>query len=231
MKFAIASFAKMIGYSQVKTRLAADIGKYKAEAFYELSVAAVMAVLEETRKQNSHVFPHWALADEAAVGLDQWNSFPAIWTGDGGLGKRLFSISSQLLKTHDAVILIGTDSPQLSPKRLLQVIETMNVNPSVEQVAGPASDGGFWLWGSKKPLPTDVWESVAYSKDTTLADLVAAVTAHGSHVHLVHKLQDVDVVKDLISLRDTLEQRGNTLLPAQAELLEWLNSTIPTFRE
>jgi len=230
MKVAIASFAKTIGYSEVKTRLAADMGKQNAEAFYRLSVAAVREVLEETRKQNQAVFPHWALADEEAVGLAEWNSFPAIWTGDGGLGTRLSNVSSELLRNHDAVVLIGTDSPQVSSNKLLQIIQIMVANPSVEQVAGPASDGGFWLWGMKKPLPLKIWESVAYSKDTTLTDLVNAVTAYGSHVHLASKLQDVDVYADLTSLRDTLEHRSGTLLPAQVKLLEWLNTKIPTFQ-
>lgn len=231
MKVAIAAFAKTIGFSDVKTRLAKSIGKENADAFYTLSVAAVRDVLQKTQEQNPDVCPHWALADEAAVGLEQWGSFPAIWTGEGGLGTRLYSVSSELLKTHDAVFLIGTDSPQISPKRLLQIVEMVAVNPSVNQLAGPASDGGFWLWGSREPLPRQVWESVTYSVDTTLEELVGKATKHVGHVHMTYRFQDVDEVADLKTLQETLEHRGKTLLPAQVRLREWLQANNPIFQE
>lgn len=228
MKIAIATFAKTIGLSKVKTRLAKSIGDENAEAFYRLSVSAVREVLEKTQEQHSNVFPHWALAEEEAVELEQWSSFPCLWTGEGGLGTRLWHISTTLLKDYDIVFLIGTDSPQISPKRLLQIAQMMEVNPEIEQVAGPASDGGFWLWGSKKPLPKSVWENVTYSVDTTLEELTAQALKHVSFVHVTHRMRDVDELEDLKMLQETLEHRGATLLPAQVKLREWLqvNNTI-----
>jgi len=178
MKIAIATFAKTIGLSKVKTRLAKSIGDENAEAFYRLSVSAVREVLQKTQEQNPSIFPHWALGEEEAVDLEQWRSFPCLWTGEGGLGTRLSNVSS-----------MGTDSPQISPKRLLQIAQMIEVNPQIEQLTGPASDGGFWLWG------------------------------------------DVDELKDLKTLQETLEHRGETLLSAQVTLLEWLKTHNPTFQE
>lgn len=231
MKIAIATFAKTIGLSKVKTRLAKRIGDENAEAFYRLSVSAVREVLQKTREQNSNIFPHWALGEEEAVELEQWRSFPCLWTGEGGLGTRLSNISSMLLNDYDIVFLMGTDSPQISPKRLLQITQMMEVNPEIEQAVGPASDGGFWLWGSKKPLPKSVWENVTYSVDTTLEELIAQALKHVDYVYPTYQMQDVDELKDLKTLQKTLEHRGATLLPAQVELREWLQAYNPIFQE
>lgn len=231
MKIAIATFAKTIGLSKVKTRLAKRIGDENAEAFYRLSVSAVREVLQKTQEQNSNIFPHWALGEEEAVELEQWRSFPCLWTGEGGLGTRLSNISSMLLNDYDIVFLMGTDSPQISPKRLLQITQMMEVNPEIEQAVGPASDGGFWLWGSKKPLPKSVWENVTYSVDTTLEELIAQALKHVDYVYPTYQMQDVDELKDLKTLQKTLEHRGATLLPAQVELREWLQAYNPIFQE
>lgn len=231
MKIAIATFAKTIGLSKVKTRLAKRIGDENAEAFYRLSVSAVREVLQKTQEQNSNIFPHWALGEEEAVELERWRSFPCLWTGEGGLGTRLSNISSMLLNDYDIVFLMGTDSPQISPKRLLQITQMMEVNPEIEQAVGPASDGGFWLWGSKKPLPKSVWENVTYSVDTTLEELIAQALKHVDYVYPTYQMQDVDELKDLKTLQKTLEHRGATLLPAQVELREWLQAYNPIFQE
>ncbi len=231
MKIAIASFAKTIGLSPVKTRLAETIGKENAEAFYLLSVACINAVLEEATRQDSDVFPHWALADEKAVGLDEWQSFPNLWTGDGGLGERLFSISNKLFETHDAVILIGTDSPQMRVEQILKFSKMLRTRSDFDHVTGSATDGGFWLWGSQKALPLSVWDNVTYSADTTLEELMRATNNYGHSVLKSDEMQDVDVVEDLVSLQKTFEQESNTLLPAQKVLLKWLQEYNPIFRE
>jgi glycosyltransferase A (GT-A) superfamily protein (DUF2064 family) len=230
MKIAIAIFAKTMGLSPVKTRLAADIDQTNAEAFYRLSVSCVQEVMEKVVEENPNIFPHWALAEEEAVELEQWKSFPGLWTGEGGLGTRLSNISSTLLNDYDIVFLMGTDSPQISPKRLLQITQMLEVNPEIEQVVGPASDGGFWLWGSKKPLPKSVWENVTYSVDTTLEELTAQALSHVDFVYKTYRMQDVDELDDLKMLQETLEHRGATLLPAQVKLLEWLQANNPTFQ-
>ncbi len=231
MKIAIATFAKTIGLSSVKTRLAADIGKANAEAFYLLSVACIQEAIENIVTQNTNVYPHWVLAEKDAPTRSEWHSFPAMWTGEGGLGTRFASVSQRLLKEHDAVFLIGTDSPQLSAKRFFEVMQIFQVNPKLEHVAGPATDGGFWLWGSTQQLPTDVWEGVTYSEETTLQELVKATNAYGHHVAISHRMQDVDLLEDLVTLQKTFEQKESLILPAQKNLLKWLQANNPTFQE
>ena len=230
MKCAVAVFAKTIGLSPVKTRLSARIGQEKAEAFYRLSISCVEAVLQRVRAENPDVFPFWVLAEEEAPLRTEWNSFPAFWTGEGDLGDRLSNVSHQLLKNHDAVFLIGTDSPQMSPNQMSQNIEKLEENPVCQHIAGPATDGGFWLWGSRQTLPLEIWQRVPYSTNTTLEALLREVNDYGHHVIIDQELQDVDELKDLLTLQVTLERKTGRLLAAQDKLLRWLQEHNPTFQ-
>lgn len=83
MSGAIGIFAKTIGLSSVKTRLAADIGVKNAEAFYALSVDCVQeAILAAQDAASDAVAVTWTVAEEA--GPPKWQSrpFDAVWTGE-----------------------------------------------------------------------------------------------------------------------------------------------------
>lgn len=221
MKTALAIFAKTAELSPVKTRLAADIGEENAKAFYALSVKAVEAVAKAASLGNAKLFPHWCIGEETGVTYPQWQSLPAIWTGDGGLGERLATISEILFATHDMVMFIGTDSPQILPDVLNKAQQALQSNAS-KFIAGPALDGGFYLFGSNQPVPRNFWEAVEYSVDTTLEDLIARLEANGENVELLPAEQDVDTLADLPTLKHALENKKPELLTAQVELLNWL---------
>jgi len=223
MKIAVAVFAKTVGMSQVKTRLALSIGRNRAEEFYRHSVAAIESVLLEACSKNQMLCPHWVLAEEAGPGNKQWKRFPAMWTGTGGLGERLANVSELLFEDHDGVMFIGTDSPQLSPGVFDRAVKILQEWPR-GCVTGPASDGGFYLFGSLEPVSRRIWQGVNYSVDTTLSELTALVNADGIHVHNLPVEQDVDVVADLETLLIRLEASGNDLLPAQRMLRQWLQN-------
>lgn len=230
MKIAIASFAKTIGHSKVKTRLGNRIEVENAKAFYCLSVECVREVLEQVSQDNPDIFPHWALADEGAVGLEQWKGFPNLWTGEGELGTRLHSIANRLFESHDCVFLMGTDSPHLSGNDILDCIRQLQADRELDHLAAPATDGGFWLWGSRKRLAREVWEAVEYSLETTLSSLITKVEEQGDRVKKGHAMQDVDELEDLLTLEGELKKRETDLLPAQSTLLKWLQDHNPTFQ-
>jgi hypothetical protein len=74
-RIALAIFAKTLGVSSVKTRLANEIGVQLAEEFYALSVAAIKEVATVThRMSEGEIVPHWALAEEQSVDNPQWLS-------------------------------------------------------------------------------------------------------------------------------------------------------------
>ncbi len=222
MRLAVAVFAKTVGLSPLKTRLAKDIGKEKAEEFYRLSVAAIEQVLTEVNRSFPVLLPNWVVAEETAYSLPCWQSFPAMWTGDGVLGTRLANVSERLFETHDGVAFIGTDSPQLSLRTFSEVLDKLSEDPDV-CVVGPATDGGFYLFVSLEPVPREIWEQVSYSESSTLSELLDLLRLNGREVKLLAAEQDVDVSEDLDRLQKHLSGRSD-LLPAQQELLRWLDN-------
>lgn len=142
MKLAIAIFVKTRGVSPLKTRLAATIGQEKAEHFYRLSLNCIINTLK-----GIEITPYWAIAEEQCVNNSMWKNFDRMHTGEGGLGERQSHIYHELLKHHDAVMLIGGDAPQLSEDIIHQAMEALKLH---DYTIGPADDGGYYLLAGKK---------------------------------------------------------------------------------
>ncbi len=224
MRCAVAIFAKTIGLSGVKTRLAKDIGTAKAEEFYSLSVNCVESFVSEAGEAFPEtIYPVWCVAEEDGPPHWRERSYPSIWTGEGGLGTRLATVSEHLFETYDAVMLMGTDSPHLHGSILLQAIAQLNANPQ-GVVVGPADDGGFYLFASTHPVPREIWEAVTYSASTTLDEFEAKLGEISMPIHHLNSEQDVDTVADLKQLKESLVGTERQLTAAQSHLSQWLAS-------
>ena len=217
---AIAVFVKTPGYSPLKTRLAADTGQQSAEQFHTRSARAVQAVVAAVSKERQ-VVPYWAVAEPTACDAPLWNDFTTIPQGAGGLGDRLAHINQSLLEQHAFVIFLGADAPQLSKEILLEAIDLLDQPAEPPRfVLGPAADGGFYLFGTRICLNEQLWNSVPYSVNETSSVLCERLQLLGA-VHQLSRLTDVDTVTDLPTLIQELLQL-ETRLPAQQQLLEWL---------
>lgn len=213
-------FAKTATLSPVKTRLAASIGKAEAEQFYHLSV---LAIEQLALALPDAIRPHWAVAEANGLDQPQWRKLPHFWTGDGDLGTRLHQVYSKLRKNHDAAILIGTDSPQLTPSLLEDTQKYLTRAPK-SVVLGPCSDGGFYLFAGGVDIPQSCWTNVPYSESSTLQQLSDQLHQLNIKIHYLREQQDVDVVEDLRRLQVALAAE-ETLLSAQKQLLDWLSRT------
>lgn len=217
MTVALAIFAKTIGSSPVKTRLAATIGRSQAEEFYRYSVDAVEDVVSHALTlMDDTLRPFWAVAEKECVADDRWSKFPSLWTGDGGLGERLHHVYSTLLNDHDAVLLMGTDSPQLSPRILVKATEHL-LKENAPYVIGPCTDGGFYLFGGSQIVDKSVWTTTPYSCSNTLSLLLRHFSNDPTITLPIH--QDVDIEADIEPLIRTLQTQ--LLLPRQTHLLHW----------
>ncbi len=224
---AVAIFVKTPGHSPVKTRLAKGIGSALAAEFHHRAASAVGAVAHAA---GSDTRPHWAVAEREALAHPAWRAFPTIWQGDGDLGTRLNRVYAALLERHGSVLLIGADAPQVTPALLRDAARTVR-DGGPPYAIGPATDGGFWLFGGRAPVPAAVWHSVAYSRADTGARLAGALRQFSS-ISWVPTLTDTDEVSDLPALVSALRcLRGP--LPEQATLGNWLRTVrqAPAFPE
>lgn len=226
MKIGIAVFAKTPGYSPVKTRLEATIGKEKAEAFYKYSLEAVEEILSTVRTgarkagKPYELEITWALAEPDGNQSPFWKGREAFWTGEGSLGKRLFRVSERLFKICDRVIFVGTDSPQMPIPIIEQACDHL-VEGKENCIIGPCTDGGFYLFGTKTLLPEEIWTKVEYSKTDTLEQLLKQLESRDLSHSLLPIIGDVDVLEDMELLRGALKKEEHPL-PKQRMLLSWL---------
>lgn len=216
MSAALAIFVKTPGCSPVKTRLAATLGRQRAEHFHHLAAAAVAAV---ACAASPAVQPYWAVAERGALDDPMWSALPTLWQGEGTLGARLHNVCALLQQRHGRVLLIGADAPQIRVDLLSAALDALE-NPATPFVLAPAHDGGFWLFGARQPVPEAAWLAPRYSSSDTARELVDALSMEGV-IAALPMLNDVDDGEDLASLVTDLKTL-RAPLPEQRELLAWL---------
>lgn len=92
------------------------------------------------------------------------------------------------------VVLIGMDTPQLTAADIDHVVDRL-LEPGTDAVLGPASDGGYWTLGLRRPRLEHV-VSVPMSRDDTGARQRKQLESCGLRVRLLATRRDVDVAAD-----------------------------------
>jgi len=223
MTGAIAVFVKTPGFSPVKTRLAATRGAAFAEHWHRLAAAAVASVVEEFAQQSGWT-AYWAVAESSAEAAAHWRGFPTLAQGDGGLGARMARVHGTLVSRHGRGLLIGADSPHLVSRLLTEAADAVD-DDLARMVIGMAADGGFWLVGGNRRLPTPAWEGVGYSAEHTGRDMLRALQTVGN-CHAVPGLLDVDCASDLPAVLQELRGLASPTA-AQRQLADWLLAALP----
>ena len=188
-----------------KTRLARAIGVAAASelsaCFLRDVAAAIEAVPEALGRRGYGVYAP-AEAEHIMRQLIPPGFGLLLQAGDGLEYVLSGAARALLLAGHDCVLLINGDSPTLPPRFLVQAIEILR-EPGDRMVLGPASDGGYYLIGLKRPhrhLFTQItWGtgSVARSTCERAAEISLATT-------LLPEWYDVDDMETLRWLQDEL---------------------------
>ncbi|MBF8192787.1 DUF2064 domain-containing protein [Nonomuraea sp. K274] len=151
-------------------------------------------------------------ASDAAGGLDGAGAL-----GAGGafevIGQRGDTLDERLAWAFEDVharrpipiLLVGMDTPQLTPALLVQAAEALTGH---DAVFGPAADGGFWLLGLRRPDPARLLGVPMSRPDTGAAQLRRL---RGLSVAMLPCLTDVD---DAADARVVAEQAPHTRFAA-----------------
>ncbi len=135
---------------------------------------------------------------------------------DGGLGRRLAGAFDAV---EGPAVLVGMDTPQLTPADLVEATRAL-LEPGVDAVLGPASDGGYWSIGLRRAGPR-VFDGVPMSSAATLAAQRHRLTELGlRHVELA-VMRDVDTIADAHAVagqspRSAFARELSALQPAAA---------------
>ncbi len=208
MSIALAIFVKTPSLSPVKTRLAQSIGEEKAVEFFMLCLDAIK---ETAKKIDADII--WAVAEKEGCDAPLWSDFKTIHTGEGGLGERQDHIYKTLLNTYERVFLSCADAPQLCPYIFQEANDALNNN---DFVIGPAHDGGYYLFGGRKPVERNIWTSVPWSTEETRAKLVERLPSVPAHLQM---FSDIDRRADLRYLKSEMPAK---MSDQQRKIVDWI---------
>jgi rSAM/selenodomain-associated transferase 1 len=119
--------------------------------------------------------------------------------GDG-LGERLRDAHEQASRLHPGlpVVQVGMDTPQVTADLLRGAAALLAES---DAVLGPASDGGWWLLGTRTPRAAAVLPDVPMSAPDTGHLTHQALTDLGLQVAQAPSLTDIDTYQDAIEVR------------------------------
>jgi glycosyltransferase A (GT-A) superfamily protein (DUF2064 family) len=94
-----------------------------------------------------------------------------------------------------SIIIIGSDTPHLSPSYLIQGLEFLASNPKGVTI-GPSQKGGFYLFGLNPPFPDQIGQ--VFQKQSIHNELGNILELFSNHkVHVLPTVIDIDTFSDL----------------------------------
>ncbi len=178
---------------RVKTRLCPPLTPEQAVMLY----TAFLHDLVELLRRIPAVHPFIAYTPDTAGGY-----FAALAPDIARRPQRGIDLSASLATiTTDlfdegapAIVIIGSDSPTL-PRAYIEEAFAALTN-GADLVLGPADDGGYYLVGLRRPIPT-LFTNVVMSTPTVLHDTLVIARQLGLRTTLLAPWYDVDTFADL----------------------------------
>lgn len=109
------------------------------------------------------------------------------------LGERLASATVGELRSHRAVVVIGTDCPALTHDHLRLALDALDRHDAVIR---PAEDGGYVLIGLSRAFP-QAFGGIDWGSDRVFNQTMESFSQGQLHVAVHGTLWDVDTPKDL----------------------------------
>ncbi len=190
----LAVFAKFPAPGHAKTRLIPALGAQGAADLHERMVRLTLARVDELRRARGVGAEVWHTGNDAAdfAGLFG-GTFLYRQQAGADLGARMLHAFRVMLRDASAAVIIGTDCPELSAAVLRSAFDELQRH---DLVLGPATDGGYYLIGLRRPVP-GLFDGMTWSTDGVLAETLGRARALGLSVHLLPTLDDVDDPGDL----------------------------------
>ena len=181
-------FTKNPVAGKVKTRLAKDLGDDKALEIYKFLLEHSAAFTSSVNAEK-HVYYSDSITEQ-----DIWDNkiYKKKLQSGAHLGKRMENaFKNGFEENHEKIIVIGSDMYDIQAGDIEEAFRQLENH---DYVIGPASDGGYYLFGMKslnlKVFKNKDWGTSSVLKDT-LKDL------QKEDVKLLETRNDVDLLEDI----------------------------------
>ncbi len=190
MKSALIIFVRNPVLGKVKSRLAATLGNEKALAIYKALLAHTRNISLDLPVDKFIFYEDFVNQDD----LWQNNIYNKFLQEGDDLGCRMKNAFQSLFeKKYEKIIIIGSDCYELSTGIIIEAYNLLSEN---DVVAGPASDGGYYLLGMKNFIPS-LFDNKNWSSDTVYFDTINQIKALQYKFSSLDLLNDVDVESDI----------------------------------
>ena len=182
-------FVKNLIPGMVKTRLAEDIGIFKALEVYQELVYHTHKI---TRKLEVDKSVHYSEYVEVE---DIWSDehFSHKLQKGNTLGEKMSNAFDEGFDSYKKVVIIGSDCYDLNSKIIKTAFEMLEEH---EVVVGPAKDGGYYLLGMNEYFP-QLFEGKEYSTESVYSELMTEAEELQLSVYKLPELNDIDTLDDL----------------------------------
>ena len=192
-KEAVVLFAKAPIEGRCKSRLIPDLGVKEATKIYKKVLEKTIANLFKLKDKRIFIF----YAPRGQRGYFERYTKGLFLQRGRGLGQRMFNAFCRVFSMgFSTVVLIGSDIPGLDEEVIEDAFEKLEAS---DVVFGPATDGGYYLVGLKRPY-RELFSSVKWSSPETLRQSIEIAKGLGLRVSLIRELTDLDRVDDYINL-------------------------------
>lgn len=188
MKNCLIIFTRKPEKGKVKTRLAQGVGDDKALKIYTF-------LLKHTAKITAKVKAHKQVYyTEAIAEKDVWDDrvFEKKVQIVGDLGQKMQQAFEQAFQDgFEKVIIIGSDLYDIDHKLIDKAFAKLDHN---DAVIGPATDGGYYLLGTKSIFP-EIFKNKPWGTDEVLN--LSLKNLKSKQVALLEAKNDIDYKEDL----------------------------------
>jgi len=121
------------------------------------------------------------------------------------LGARMRGRLTVGVAAGKAVVLVGSDSPDLPVDRVSQAFRALQ---RANVVLGPATDGGYYLIGCRGSVPDVFGDEIPWGGSGVLRETLSRLDASGTAAVLLEPWPDVDDWEGLLALAQRLRSAG-----------------------
>lgn len=214
---AFVAFAKNPELVPVKTRLANTLGQEQARKLYLALLEDCLASLKSIKSVKHYLAVYPDVTGKLLPDLAAKYDFSLVEQEGEDLGERMLNCVKTLLSSHLAVIIFGTDMPELplsGIEKTLSQMEQWNV------LLGPSRDGGYWAFGANK-VHDRMFDGIQWGGDSVFVETVKNCARLGLEVSFLDISEDIDDQQSLGRFCKWLAQRKDGA-PASREVLKEL---------
>ena len=139
----------------------------------------------------------------------------------GDLGIKLSTTFLELFaKEYKAVIIMGTDSPNLPIEYLQEAILKIT---QFDLILGKTLDGGYYLIGLNQKVENliDLFTNISWSTEKVFLETIACAKKKSLEVFCLPPWYDIDTLEDLIKLKEDIKiSKSSKNCPNTTELLK-----------